>query len=631
MNVFEDLIEELKEENLIEETVIETAKTEEMQALAVSAQAEVLVPAEVETVTEKTEVQPDEPAADDYQPQNLTDYPTPDPSVPENLNYFAEEPPMVEESTAEFMTEEQIPVISQANDFSASLPAEPSEFELPEDLSLKKIAEPETLPTIEFNDNQALQELMAEASLEEDGVIQYAEAISLNEAQPTEKDFYRRRATEEVNALQIVEHIISAIEREQMKMIPKPYDDIAVSMALHDFLKVADQPHSPEHSQSEFCLLQETESWYSALSHRDKHISIGDLRRYCENARPPLSGQALISLARFYRNSPFSEAVRNKFEVVVTRLLTKEVWDDTREMLLDRDGMMKQLSGLYADWSSIPLYEAENDSEVLIGVLKLEDFLHEAAESRTFEDLIKNDFFNRLRLFKESMGEKFFSPILIAAAIECNVTVGNKYIELLNQERERNNARLVQEKYSFVLDQPVSDATSKTLQLIELLKEKGEAPKPLVVEQKPEIKETLKLDQTTPRYQPIADQTKKKLLGLSRWVWIFCISLVLAFGGLVIYVELFTSPMKTSPSVRKVNLDNSSLKEYFKVARINRDTFFAVTEPAWDKLSKDVKEDVLKKTLAVGSEKGYNKIHLMNAEGKTVGFASEKGIDLDVK
>ncbi len=634
MNVFEDLIEELKEENLIEETVIETSLAESLERDFEQLQAEsVQAPSDLEpenqtfaTETSNNEFTVNPP---EFQPPDLTqDF---------SINNDFSEPETMPDFTSELTPPDSFE-LNQQSSFSTKTDSEPidiqpessEEFELPQTLSVEKVEEIEALPNIEVNENQELKELFAEYTDEQPEVIEFKEAVNLQSPMVNEKEFFRRRATEEVNSLQIVEHIISAIEREQMKIVPKPYDDIAVSMALHDFLKVIDNPQSPEHAQTEFKLMQETEGWYSALSHRDKHISIGDLRRYCETAKPALSSQALISFARFYRNSPFSEAVRNKFDVIITRLLTKETSKEQRTLIFERDALIRHLSGLYADWSSIPLYDTDNDSDVLIGALKLEDFMSEASNSETFEDLIKNDFFNRLRLFKESTGEKFFSPLLTSTAIESNVLIGNKYVELLRLEKERNSIKSIEEKYRFGLDQPVSEAIGKTLQLIELLKDPMEELRPFADEQTPEIKETLKLESTA-KYEPKETKTKRKFLGLSSWVWAFCLTLLLACGGLVVYLEYFAPQMKTSPSVKKVNLDNSSLKEYFKTARINRDTFFAVTQPAWDRLSKDVKEDVLKKTLAVGSEKGYNKIHLLNSEGKTVAFATENSINLDPK
>ena len=251
------------------------------------------------------------------------------------------------------------------------------------------------------------QELFDVSSAEEEieiSVENYENPLVSQESSD-DHDFYRRRATEEVNSLKIVEHVISAIEREYKKSLPKAYDDLKVSLALHDFLKVTEKPNSPEHAQAEFKLMQETESWYSALSQRDKGISVSDLRRYCENAKPALSAQALISLARFYRNSPFSEPVRAKFDMVLTRLLTKEKWDDTRELIFTREELITQISHLYADWASIPLYELNDDSDVLIGVLKFEDFANEVKEADSFDELIRKDFFNRLKIFKEGTGE----------------------------------------------------------------------------------------------------------------------------------------------------------------------------------------------------------------------------------
>src|SRR5436190_1575160 len=130
-----------------------------------------------------------------------------------------------------------------------------------------------------------------------------------------EKEYFRKRAMDEVTGLQMVDHVLAGVEREQMKLVPKPYDDLPVKLALHDFMQVAHETSTTEHAQSEFRLMQETENWCSALSHRDKHITIAHLRRHCETTRPPLSAQALIALARFYRNSPYSESVRSKFEL----------------------------------------------------------------------------------------------------------------------------------------------------------------------------------------------------------------------------------------------------------------------------------------------------------------------------
>jgi hypothetical protein len=636
MNIFEDLIEELKEENLLEETVIETSTLESQNTYN--------QPLKNDHQSLAEEV-PLALQANTFPETEITDFPEPELFLSKNSVM----PEITEDNLPTF---EEVQANLQFSNFQTEFPGHDSIEEPFEPLAFVKAAQKEQARPATEVDAQLVQNLVhlndpeTETIIEEEKLLAAEEFTLGNKGQKNASDFslvhssenpllakaalndggfFRRRATEEVNSLKIVEHIISALEREYLKTMPNPYDDLPVSMALHDFLKLTETPNSIEHAQAEFKLMQETESWYTAISQRDHQVPVESLRKYCENTRPALSAQALISLARFYRNSPFSEAVRCKFELVITRLLTKELPGDKREMLFTRDELIKQLENLYADWSSIPLYESkDDDSDVLIGVLKFEDFAVEITGANKFEELIKNDFFNRLKIYKESTGEKFFAPLLAATAVESNVVIGNKYVDLINLERERANSKLLGEKYSFLLDQTVSNATNKTLQLIELLREKNESDEDKI----PNLAEVVVGEfGKAPVFKP-KEIKKRKFSPLS----IILVIVSLAFlGGVYYWSEYLTPEMKTSPSVKKVNLDSSSLKEYFKTARISKNTFFAVAESAWDRLSRDVKEDVLKKTLAVGSEKGYDKIHVLDKDGKTIAFASDLGVTIDPK
>ena len=72
-----------------------------------------------------------------------------------------------------------------------------------------------------------------------------------------------------------------------------------------------------------------------------------------------------------------------------------------------------------ADWSSVPLYTADSDeTNVLLTALSFEDLGAEAEGASNFDQLITNDFFGRLRLFKESISELFYAPSVTAAAID---------------------------------------------------------------------------------------------------------------------------------------------------------------------------------------------------------------------
>ncbi len=458
-----------------------------------------------------------------------------------------------------------------------------------------------------------------------------------------EAEFFRKRAVEEVSGLQLVEHIFSGVERQQKKAIPKPYDDLNVKKALHAFLQVSGDAKSPEHAQAEFQLMQETESWYSALSHRDKLISVSNLRVFCETAKPALSAQALIALARFYRNSPYSEAVRSKFDLIVTRLFTKDLPDEKREITFERDELITHLAGLYAEWESVSLYgnEGEDESDTLLAAFKFEDLMSEARAAANFDELVRNDFYNRLRAFKESIGERFFAPLVTATAIECNTRVGNRFIELLEQEKASGDFDKMENKYGFLHDQVISDAASKTLQLVELLKHKTVAP-PAPAEEiitpqpKAEAATTnkknarVKTEQKTDTAKVSTAATtaaatntsiKDNLFAVNKWLLRAAAIIVVASVSLYVWANYNDggASEKINQNVKRVNLDNSSLSEYVRDARIGNDTFFAVVLPSWNAINREKKEEILKKIASFGADKNFKTVHLLTKDGKTAG------------
>jgi hypothetical protein len=562
MSIFEDLIDELKEDNLLEETVIEIHK-------------------------EKTDA--------------------------ENLR--------VAQNAAENSQMSLASEIKETQSSGAFIDNSDSNTAFPmKENSVSDEEEIDATQEVEFPEEPVLfanTDLFAEVGSVYNEVEKVKMVVS-------EKEYFRKRATDEVSGLQTVEHVLSGIERDQMKVIPKSYDDLPVKLALHDFLQDTHDTKTTEHAQAEFRLMQETESWYSALSHRDKQISVSHLRRFCETTRPALSAQALISLARFYRNSPYSESVRSKFDLVMTRLFSRETEFDQRELLLTRDEMIEHIKELYADWSSIQLYSSnEDDSEILISTLKFDDFMNEAENASSFDELIKNDFFNRLRMFKEDCNENFFAPLVSAIAIESNVRIGNRYIGLLQKEKENSNTAMIEEKYGFLHDQTISDATGKTLQLAELLREKSEQRTPA------EIVEVSVKEQERSVPIAIVETPRNKLFAVNKWLLGSTILIVLLCVGLYFWAEYETQETtKMSPSVVKVNLENSVMKEYLQTARINEETFFGITLAAWESLDSEKKEDLLKKILSIGSEKGFNKVQLINENGRSVGFASNEKVEI---
>lgn len=582
MNVFEDLIDELKDENLLEETVMETQNAENEYSGEASAGSVLLSSAE-------SDLKGKAPDAETIFASEIS---------PENYS-------------------EELLIVGNSEIFSDHAPVE-------------------SFPSVEAGEPRTNFD---------------------------EKDFYRKRAVEEVSGLQMVEHVLSGVEREQMKSVPQNYNDIMAKKALHDFLQIADDVTSPEHAQAEFQLMQETETWCSALSHRDKRITVAHLRRFCETTRPALSSQALISLARFYRNLPFSEQVRSKYDFVVTKLFSKDDGHEKRVLIFSRQELIQHFKELYAEWSSISLYSAEDDdSTITQAALEFENFITECEAATDFDELVKTDFFNRLRVFKENTNELFFAPLVTATAIECNTRIGNRYVDLIQAEQTKKPAGDLQDKYGFLLDQTISDATSKTLQLVELLKEKTAVPEAAKPEKKPvatekptsaasepaektfkESKEKAEsaVVQTTvsaPKKETkneysraaVKSETKSsgKAFAVNNWLIAATIFVIVSGIALYVYANHVSVVADISRNAKKVNLDNSSLQEFLQSARISGETFYGITLPSWEGLTDEKKKEKLKTIFSIGADKGYAKVHLMNKEGKSVGFASKEKVEV---
>ncbi|MCD9187488.1 MAG: hypothetical protein LUM44_13715 [Pyrinomonadaceae bacterium] len=603
MNIFEDLIEELKEENLLENTPVA-----DKQAPKPPKQ-------------DKVETFPVE-AADfilDEEPQTFAGQTDHEEFVGAETNS-----PMFEVASSDIITG-----FEESETINASLHNEQTEAMPPDSFETSREFAAES-DAFEFTPNDDLQETdFSEHQTpfqQQEHFYQPAEA-----AKPvSEKEFYRKRAMEEVSGLQMVEHVISGVEREQMKVAPKPYDDLGVKKALHMFIQVVEDVDSPEHAQTEYQLMQETQNWCSALSHRDRRISVAHLRRYCETTRPVLSSQALLALARFYRNLPYTESVRSKFDLVITKLFSRELGKERRELVFTKDEMTKHLKDLYAEWESIQLYpEDEKCPEIVQAIMKFKDFINEAEKALNFDELVANDFFNRLRLYKESTNELFFAPSVAVAAIECNIHIGNQYVELIERERRKANSDTLQDKYGFLHDQAISDATSKTLQLVELLREINAEEKEN--EDDGEDKTILISAESLKALQTELALQKEKAphpLAINKWLAILLVLVCLVCGSLYVWVEYFSTQNITSEGVKKVNVQDSYYKEYFQTARISEETYYAVATPAWDLLDLEKREEILKNILNEGQTKGYRKIQILDKKGRTVGQGNANGVTI---
>ncbi len=463
-----------------------------------------------------------------------------------------------------------------------------------------------------------------------------SEKIKQKKAKPG-KEFFNKRAVDEVSGLQMVEHVLTGVEREYMKVVPKAFDDFNAKKALHVFLNIAESADSEEHKTAEFAMMRETEAWGMALIERDNNIPVSLLRQYCDNSRPALSSQAILALARFYRNAPYSESVRAKFDFIITRLFSRPIEHDKRVCLFGRNEMLTHINTLYAEWSSVPLYTAdEDDSNVMLTGLSFDDLAIEAEAATNFDQLIESDFFGRLRLFKESINELFYEPSVTVSAVESNVRIGNAYVSLIVKERQKMDSASIQLKYVEHNEQlgSVSDAAGRTLDLASLLNVltddviKAEAaanePQPAAAETKATEAESAPAKVRSPLAAKIIESIK----GVNKVLVGACIVILLASIGLYVWSTYIIDEKVSTAGVIKVDLEGSPINEHVKIGKIRGDTFCGLLKVSWDAMPKEKREEFVQRVLQEGAERGYKQVDLITKDGKSAAYASATRLEV---
>jgi hypothetical protein len=462
----------------------------------------------------------------------------------------------------------------------------------------------------------------------------------------SEREFFKKRAAGEMSSLKMVDAVLSAVERERLKVVPLTYDDLEAKKALHAFMQVADDDSGDDHKAAEFRLLSETQIWCSALADRDRNILVSHLRVYCENCKPKLSSVAMLALARFYRNLPYSDAVRAKFDFIMTRLFSKPHGEDKRNLLFTHEQTLAHIKTLYADWSSIPLYATDDDdANILLTALSFEELASESEMARSFDDLIKSDFFGRLRLFKENIAETYFAPPVTAAAIECNIRMGNRYVDLIGLERTKMDADRIHERFAELDDQTISEAAGRSLGLSDILRQKGEPisaeepvrsepelPEPSIIEDVPEppakenFRDTVSVVEKTSG--GFLNGLKADIASVNHYFLAGSLLLVVLSVGVYVWANYFVEAGLPSDGVKTLSFQGTDIGEHVRTARLSGDTLYLVSQPTFGTLGKEQQIELLQQFLKAGSEKGWSKVNILNSSGQTVGFASANRTEL---
>jgi hypothetical protein len=112
-------------------------------------------------------------------------------------------------------------------------------------------------------------------------------------------------------------------------------------------------------------------------------------------------------------------------------------------MLIEREDLKAQIEALFEGWDHSTPARRSSAHAVLVAA-KLDDFQREAESLREYAELQRSGIFDRLRAFKRKLGDLYFEPEITAAAVECNIVVGNVFNRLLASANEKLGERVTE-------------------------------------------------------------------------------------------------------------------------------------------------------------------------------------------
>jgi len=442
-------------------------------------------------------------------------------------------------------------------------------------------------------------------------------------------------AVEQVATFQMVEHVVASIERSRLDREMTGFDELRTKAALHKFQQASADPSSTAFKDAEAGLAHEVSVWQKNLAERDADIPVPMMRQYCETCQPALSAQALFSLARFYRSLPYSESSRGKFEFLVTRLFSRKSSGEQRTVICTKEEMLGHLQSRFRDvsdgYSNIP----DSSPDTIPSAANFNELKVEAEKASSFADLIDGNFFARLSRSKEAAGMNFFTPTVTAVAITSNIAIGNKLADLLNKERIAKKNKEILEKYSSLHDEVISNSLGRTIQIETLLSEpdadaaNSDAEKQ--VEDRDTYREIIDLRRDAPAKAKSKERSKKGtfgLAGVNRWLLATTIVVIVLSVGLFLWANYFVDSPVGAQNVTSIDVSSTQFKDVVKEARLSGETFYGITLPAWDNLTKESQQDVMARLLKFGAEKGFKRVSLINAKGQTVGYAVDGRVEV---
>lgn len=451
------------------------------------------------------------------------------------------------------------------------------------------------------------------------------------------------KGLEQISTYQTVEHILGGVERAAGRQEQAGFDELRTKKALHAVQHASIDLSSDELSRISAEFELQIAGWRSSLGSRDAMIPVAAMRRFCETCQPALSSQALFSLARFSRSLSFTEDCRGKYEFVVTRLFSRNVEGQKRTPICSKEEMLSHLRSRFSDSSESYSHLYSGDVDIEPFVNGFDEFSAEAETVNNFEEWMTSDYFERLNMFKEGTGEQFFVSDVTAAAILCNIKILNKLADLMEGERLAGNAENLIKKHGSTYDDVISDSIGRTFALSSIAGEghvedeagypETEAPRDSHSDDNRASQELLERKRATKAKPAKVEKSTRSFLSVSfaevnKKLLVTTIIVVILSIGLYIWSDNYADSSAPNSNVLNYDLSNSEFKDLLKEGRISSDTFYAITQPAWDGLTRENQEEAVKKMFNTFSQKGCARVSLMNAKGQPAGFASSTRVEV---
>ncbi|MGH7784341.1 MAG: hypothetical protein ACREO5_10940, partial [Candidatus Binatia bacterium] len=253
----------------------------------------------------------------------------------------------------------------------------------------------------------------------------------------TEKlDHFRTLATKASNdAIQfrIVERFLCEVDRWLLKVAVPVFDVTLVKESIKALKSASNGDPTALGDKAETDLDEEFFRWEQLINERDQSIETYNFRRFCDSASEPLENEIFIALASFYRSQPYSHGGQSKFDLVVTRLYTDVDESGRRFLRFNPKEISQHIE------RALGVAEEDRSDRFLDNagaVTAIHSFIAEAQGLDDFESLIECRLFDRYREFKQELGQQFFEPMVVAAAVQCNVVFANAFNEMLEAANE---------------------------------------------------------------------------------------------------------------------------------------------------------------------------------------------------